>query len=118
MFKQSSPLVILVLAASLSHAQASKRVSWDYEAVPITIEVTRAVPVKRCGFERGVLCADAELVISRGDRFQMLAVGQEGGCVIEYRGSRYEPSSCPWLLGFSDPQSDVFVIVEVPRSGG
>jgi len=118
MIRQLTTVAFFGVAASLSHAQTPNRISWDYESVPITVEVTQDVPVKRCGFERGALCAQAELIIPRGDRFRMLAVGVEGGCTIEYRGSRYEPSSCPWVLGFADAQSDIFVIVEVPRNGG
>ena len=118
MIRQLTTIATFGVAASLSHAQTPKRISWDYASVPITIEVMQDVPVKRCGHERGALCAEAEFIIPRGDQFRMLEVGPEGGCTIEYRGSRYEPSSCPWVLGFADPQSDVFVIVEVPRNGG
>ena len=48
----------------------------------------------------------------------MVEVGLEGGCTIEYRGAIYKPSACPWLLGFADAQSDMFVIVEVPSGNG
>jgi len=47
-----------------------------------------------------------------------LAVGLEGGCTIEYQVMQYEVSSCPWVAGFTDPQADVFVIVEVPGNYG
>lgn len=105
--------ILLTTAASLCVAQTPKRVSWDYKTVPITIEVGQDVPIKRCGFERGALCADANIVILKGDRFRMLEIGTEGSCVIEYDGSRYEPSSCPWLLGSRDSQARIFVIVDV-----
>tara|TARA_R110001592_G_scaffold43467_1_gene140844 strand:+ start:572 stop:928 length:357 start_codon:yes stop_codon:yes gene_type:complete len=111
-------LVILAQGTSISLAQSSNAVPWDFESVPITVEVAQDVPIKRCGFELGVLCANAEFVIPRGDRFQMLEVGLEGGCIIEYLESRYEVNSCPWLHGFRDPQAEVFVVVEVPRNDG
>jgi hypothetical protein len=118
MFGQLGTIVAFSVSASASLAQTPTRVSWDFRSVPITIEVTRDVPVKRCGFERGALCAQAEFTIPRGDRFQMLEVGLEGGCTIEYRGARYEASSCPWVQGFADQQADIFVIVEVSGSVG
>jgi hypothetical protein len=111
--KQCVLAALLAVAVSASFAQ-SERVAWDRKSVPITVEVTRDVPVKNCGFEQGALCARAEFVIPRGGRFQMLAVGLEGGCTIEYRGVQHEVSSCPWVPGFTDPQANVFVIVEVP----
>ena len=118
MLRQAVTVATLAATTSISLAQTPERVKWDFESVPITVEVTRDVPVKRCGFERGVLCAQGDFVISRGGRFRMLEIGLEGGCTIEYEQSRYEVSSCPWVPGFADPQADVFVIVEVPRNGG
>ena len=118
MFRHVGPIVIIAAASTSSLAQTPKRVAWDYHSVPITIEVARDVPVRPCGFERGVLCAAADFIIPRGGRFQMLEVRPEGGCIIRYRESEHEVSSCPWVLGFADPQSQVFVIVEIPRNGG
>jgi len=119
MIRQAVTVAIFASATSLSFAQTPQRVNWDFKAVPITVEVVRDVPVggRTCG-ARGTLCTSAEFVIPRGGRFQMLEVGLEGGCTIEYQQSRYEVSSCPWVLGFTDPQAEVFVIVEVPRIGG
>jgi hypothetical protein len=115
MMRLASPIVVATCAASFSHARSPRRVIWDYYSVPITIEVLQDVPVRPCGAERGVLCARGDLIIPRGERFQMLEVGIEGGCVIEYRGNRYESSSCPWVKGFTDAQTDIFMIVEVPE---
>jgi len=114
--KITRSVVLLAMSAPPLLAQEPKRVDWDFASIPITIEVTRDVPIRRCGSERGVLCAEPETVIPRGDRFRMLEIGIEGGCTIEYEGTRYEPSSCPWVLGFRDHEADLFVIVEVARS--
>lgn len=111
-------LTCLTSVAIISVAQTSNEVTWDYQSVPISIEVRKDVPVKMCGFERGVLCAKGNFVIPKGARFQMLEIAREGGCAIEYLGLRYEPSSCPWLLGFADRQKDTFVIVETPEQKG
>jgi hypothetical protein len=92
-------------------------VAWDYRTLPITIQVKRDVPIRPCGFERGVLCAQASLEVPEGERFTMVAIGQDGSCTIEYKGSHYEPSSCPWLEGFRDHQQETFVIVEVQGRG-
>lgn len=118
MFGKAFAFVLLAGSAALCLAQTPKRVGWDYKRVPITIEVTQDVPVKQCGYERGALCAEADFVIPKGDRFRMLEVGLEGSCVIEYRGSRYKPSACPWVQGFADSQARIFVIVEVAGNDG
>jgi hypothetical protein len=41
----------------------------------------------------------------------MTAIGQEGGCRIRVAKREYDVSSCPWLEGFSDHQTEVFEVV-------
>jgi hypothetical protein len=110
-----SILVFVILVAPLA-AQTAIPVPWDYKSIPITIEVTRDVPVKRCGYEdeRGALCAQADFLIGKGEFFRMLEIGLEGGCTIEHRQIQYSPDSCPWLSGFSDHEEEIYVVVEVP----
>jgi hypothetical protein len=49
--------------------------------------------------------------LKKGQRFQMLKIGQEGGCRIRVEKKEYDVTSCPWLPGFRDHQSDIFQIV-------
>lgn len=114
---------VLIFPSAQCLAQTPEAAAWDGVSVPITIEVTRDVPVKTSerksdgsyGQERGTLYSRAEFLISQGERFQMLEIGSEGGCRIEYQGLRYELSSCPWVPGFTDDQADIFVIVGFPN---
>jgi hypothetical protein len=58
----------------------------------------------------------APLVIRKGDTFEMIAEGQEGGCRIRY-AARVISLTCPWLPGFTDPQRDIFEMVSrVPHA--
>jgi len=103
-------------------ARSTGSIEWVSMTVPITIEVTRDVPVKTLEImpnpsysqERGSLYSNTAFLIREGQRFQMIKMGMEGGCLIEYKGSQYELISCPWTPGFTDNQSDIFVIVEAP----
>ena len=49
--------------------------------------------------------------ILKGQRFQMVKIGQEGGCRIRFEKKEYALSSCPWLPGFRDEQTDIFQII-------
>ena len=113
--ESTSVFALLVVAIPIG-AQSPERVRWDSVSVPITIEVTQDVPIRTIGAVRGVLSARGDAVIPKGDRFQMLEIGLEGGCTIRYSGTQYEVSSCPWVPGFLDSQSDIYVIVEVPEN--
>jgi hypothetical protein len=109
-------IAAFVLVSAPSAAQDPQSVPWDGIAVPITIEVTRDVPVKASQGpwqERGTLYSGADFVIPKGARFRMIERGAEGSCKIEYQQQRFELSSCPWMPGFTDHQSEIYVVVEV-----
>ena len=85
------------------------------QPAPVTIEVTRDVrATEHAGpsEERGTLyLQDAHAPsfwMRKGQRFQMLKAGSEGSCQIEFQGRKYRLTSCPWLPGFRDHQSDIF----------
>jgi hypothetical protein len=102
------------LSAASAHFSQADPV-WDGQTVPITIEVTKDVPVspRYCTVgQRGTLCTNSEFVIGKGQRFQMVEKLSEGECWIEFQGSRHLLQSCWWMPGFTDNQADVFVIVE------
>jgi hypothetical protein len=86
--------------------------------LPVTIRARQDVPVENSQplghQEVGRLYVspkDKPFVIRKGDTFQMVAVGQEGGCRIRVEKREYEVSSCPWLDGFTDHQTSVFEVV-------
>ncbi|MDO8270591.1 MAG: hypothetical protein Q7U82_01550 [Gammaproteobacteria bacterium] len=82
--------------------------------LPLTIEVTQDVQVKSSesrGQPRGTLYTAGNFRISKGQRFQMVAIGQEGGCRIIFQDAEHDLSSCPWLPGFRDHQQDIFVVI-------
>ena len=105
----------VLLCASSSLAQMG-RVAWDYQSVPVAIQVRGEIPLRPCENyqERGVLCSRGAIdSVSEGDVFHMTEIGSEGGCTIDLRGQEFEISSCPWVEGFSDPQEDLFAIVSL-----
>ena len=92
----------------------SVQASWH---LPVTIEVTQAVEVTQAYAQEargklrlGNVKAQA-FWLRKGQRFQMVEIGQEGSCWIAFEGKKYGLTSCPWLDGFSDHQADVFRIV-------
>ena len=111
-------MATFLLAAAQSDAQDLQSDSWDGVTVPVTIEVTRDVPVKASqGYfqERGTLYSSTDFVIPKGERFRTVELGAEGSCEIEYQRERFPLSSCPWMPGFTDHQSDIYVVVEVSK---
>jgi hypothetical protein len=85
------------------------------DRIPLTIQVRRDVevlPDSAPSQSRGRLFSDTTLVIRKGERIVMEWVGPEGGCRVVYKGHRLELSSCPWLPGFADHQTDIFEIVD------
>jgi hypothetical protein len=87
--------------------------------LPVTIKVLQDVPIRPYpqdarGEQRGVLYIGREgkgFVIKKGQTFQMIKIGQEGGCWIRFEKKEYGPPSCPWLDGFRDHQTDIFRIL-------
>lgn len=114
-----SSLVVALVVAPLVNVQIPGAPVWDGKSLPITIEVSQDVPVRTAERradgsyrqERGALYSRNPFRIGEGQRFQMVAVLGEGSCRIEFQGSRYELSSCPWVPGFTDNQADIFRIV-------
>lgn len=88
--------------------------------LPLTVEVQKDVEVTHetvGGQEKGKLylggpLSSKDFVIKKGQRFQMTAVHQEGGCRIRFENRQYDISSCPWLEGFTDHQAGVFRVIE------
>lgn len=84
------------------------------ETLPVTIEVTKDVSGldgSHSWQKKGNLYSNRAFQIRKGERFQMIEVFSEGECRIRYRGNEYNLSSCPWLPGFTDHQSETFVVV-------
>jgi hypothetical protein len=85
--------------------------------LPVTIEVKQDVEVTQAYSQdsRGKLRLDnvkaQAFRIRKGQGFQMVKIGQEGSCGITFEGKEYGLTSCPWLDGFTDHQTDVFSIV-------
>jgi hypothetical protein len=86
--------------------------------LPVTIEVKRDVEVTHnteSHESRGKLYLDDVKAkgfrLKKGQRFQMVEIGQEGSCRIRFGDNEYGLTSCPWLEGFRDHQTDVFKIV-------
>ena len=92
---------------------------------PATIEVLQDVTVNTGlmgDFKRGVLQAAPlpwrrmpPFTLRRGERFQMLRVEDEGGCIVRIRHHTYDVSSCYWVSGFADAQADIFKVVSGRR---
>ena len=101
--------IALLMIFSVS-AQAS-------EHLPLTIEVQKDVEVTEAYSQesRGKFHLDdvkaQGFLLRKGQRFQMVKIGQEGSCRITFEGKEYGLTSCPWLEGFRDHQIDVFSIV-------
>ena len=85
--------------------------------LPLSIEVAQEVQIKKSTdgnwTQRGTLYANTDMKIEKGQSFQMIEIGGEGGCRIRFRGVEYNIFSCPWLPGFRDHQEDIFVLLTV-----
>jgi len=86
--------------------------------LPITIEVKRDVEVMHNAepYEtRGILYLDDPkanaFTLKKGQKFKMIKIGPERGFEILFGDQHYGLTSCPWLEGFSDHQTDVFTVV-------
>jgi len=49
--------------------------------------------------------------LRKAQRFQKVEIGAEGSCRIRFQGEDYHLTSCPWLDGFSDHQTDFFHVL-------
>jgi hypothetical protein len=91
--------------------------------LPVTIEVARDVDVKsserqsdgRYGQIRGTLYSSEAFRIKKGQRFQMVKIYGEGECRIRFQEKEHDLSSCPWLDGFRDHQTDIFRVIVAAR---
>jgi hypothetical protein len=84
--------------------------------LPATIEALQDVPARpvETGVQaRGVLYVTGgkAFTIKQGRRFLMVKIASEGACRIEFDKRRHDVSSCPWLDGFADHQTDVFKVI-------
>jgi len=103
-----------LVTLSLS-AQIPTNTSWR---IPVPITVLQDVPVEPHPQDmhrqkRGVIYINPKekgFVIKKGQTFQMTKIGQEGGCSIGFAKKEYELSTCPWLDGFRDHQTDIFSV--------
>lgn len=112
---------MVALTGSGPAVHAGERVAGQTKwQLPVTIEALQDVPVRADGGSRqvrGVLnvAVPEPFTIRKGQRFQMVAILQEGGCRIEFEQRQFNVSSCPWLDGFRDHQADVFAVLRGPR---
>ncbi len=114
-------IIVALLAVPWANGQVPGALIWDGRSLPITIEVLRDVSVKASerradrsyAQERGTLYSSTAFRIGNGQRFQMVELLGEGSCRIEFQGTEYILSSCPWLPGFTDKQADIFSIIAV-----
>jgi hypothetical protein len=86
--------------------------------LPVTIEVRQSVEVTHIvepHESRGKLYLEdtkaSAFRLAKGKKFQMVGIGKEGSCRIRFGGNEYGLTSCPWLEGFSDHQTDFFSVV-------
>lgn len=108
-------LAMCIALAALPAYQSSKA-AWR---LPATIEALQDVLVRLNDTrkqQRGVLYIAGPksfepFTITKGQRFQMLAVLREGACRIRFEKNDYLVTSCPWVDGFTDHQIDVFKVV-------
>ena len=86
--------------------------------LPVTIEVKRDVEVSHNAASHEshgkLYLGDAKAKafrLKKGQRFQMVKIGQEGSCWIRFANKEYRLTSCPWLDGFRDHQTEIFSTV-------
>ncbi|MEP6832120.1 MAG: hypothetical protein ABJB74_01950 [Gemmatimonas sp.] len=103
-----------VVAMLVSHA-----IPWAVvtQRAPVVIEALRDVQVIKensdgtSGQHRGVLYSHDTLHIAKSTRFTMIKELGEGECRVRVKERELELSSCPWLPGFTDHQSDIFRVI-------
>lgn len=106
------------LVSQLRAVQAQRdSVSQSDSARSFVIVLTRDVRVVDRGAApevRGVLYGDTSLVLPRGTELTMIRIGLEGGCTVRHGALMLSLTSCPWLDGFTDHQSDIFLRRDMP----
>ncbi len=102
---------ILWLLWTSSAAIAQTR--WHLPATIEAVQDVAARPVETGVQARGVLYVSGGkgFTITKGRRFLMVRIATEGECRIEFEKHQYDVSSCPWLDGFADHQTDVFKVI-------
>jgi hypothetical protein len=118
MGSESMKRLVGVASIALAALPASAQRSWRF---PVTVEAlqnVRAQTVETGRQARGVLYVRAAkpFAIKKGQRFLMVKAYSEGECRIQFENKEYDVSSCPWMDGFTDHQSDIFQVV--PRRTG
>lgn len=103
-------MVAVLVAFSFQTRNASQ--------IPLTIELEQDVAVTHNtepAEHRGKLyLADTKASafrLRKNQRFEMLSSGAEGSCRIKFEDREYDLTSCPWLAGFHDHQSDFFKVL-------
>jgi hypothetical protein len=121
-------IAIALLAFLITPAQAPPHEpsdAWYRSHLPVSLKVTQDVAVKPYsrppGHQRGTLeiGGDAKgFTITKGKTFQMTELLGEGGCRIRFLERDYSLGSCPWLEGFTDPETDIYQPIAANRPKG
>lgn len=116
-FTRTQAAVCLASAVVLLTVSCVEKSAHDagVDRIPLTIQLRKDVEVRPdsgASQVRGILYGDTSLTIRKGERIVMQWVGSEGGCRVLYKQRQLELSSCPWLPGFADHQSDIFEIID------
>ena len=105
--------------------ESSWRIRYEFYDVPrfaqhssVTIELLQDVEVTQespVHLSRGKLYLDDRNAkpfrLRQAQRFVMIRKGSEGSCRIRFEDTEYGLSSCPWMEGFTDHQTDIFRVV-------
>jgi hypothetical protein len=104
--------IAFLIMLAISQRQVSPRSA-------VTIEVQRDVEVRHnseAREPRGTLSLNDKNAkpfrLKKGQRFRMIRIGQEGSCRIRIEKREYDLTSCPWVEGFTDHQSDIYRVIQ------
>jgi hypothetical protein len=119
-------ITVALLSALAQSPPREPSDAWYRRHLPATIEVAQDVeatpsPVTTERRQRGTLYIARDLKrfrIKKGQTFQMIKLLGEGGCRIRFESTEYELGSCPWLEGFSDRETDIYVPVATSKGKG
>lgn len=107
--RPDAPMMRLIDALRAAQAERDTSASAEH----ITVRPLRDVPVMRGGAvqeQRGVLYGDTAMVLPRGTMLISTPDVGEGSCRVYAGALRIALSSCPWLPGFRDHQSEIFAV--------